>query len=242
MSCLRTSIVAAAVMGALVVSVQAADVSKWPSLPLPRALAENSLPMAPDAFGPYIRADLAYRVQRVGSASVMIPPNPADNSLKNTVMVGVRYGYKFKWVRFDITADYGFRSKYAGSTGGVGMYSAKIDSMSVLANGYLDLGTWFGLTPYVGAGVGGSNLTTSEYGTPNPIFTTVPTNSRWNMAWAYMAGASLALSPKAMIDIGYRHIQLGDAIGGPSANTLTIKNISADEIRVGLRWLLDQGP
>jgi hypothetical protein len=45
-----------------------------------------------------------------------------------------------------------------------------------------------------------------------------------------------------MVDIGYRHIQLGDAIGGPSANTLTIKNISADEIRVGLRWLLDQGP
>jgi hypothetical protein len=42
----------------------------------------------------------------------------------------------------------------------------------------------------------------------------------------------------AVVDVGYRHIQLGKVIGGPSG-VLSIDNFSGDEIRVGLRYLLN---
>ena len=37
------------------------------------------------------------------------------------------------------------------------------DTLTVLVNGYVDFGTWYGFTPYLGAGVGISYLRTGDY-------------------------------------------------------------------------------
>jgi opacity protein-like surface antigen len=42
-----------------------------------------------------------------------------------------------------------------------GRQSVYLDQAEVLANGYVDLGTWYGLTPYIGAGVGAARVATS---------------------------------------------------------------------------------
>jgi opacity protein-like surface antigen len=79
-----------------------------------------------------------------------------------------------------------------------------------------------------------SNFTTAPAST-----TSIQPNSRWNLAWAVMAGASYHLNYNWLIDVGYRHIEMGKAVGGPPTNPLTLKNVSGDEIRVGLRYILD---
>jgi hypothetical protein len=49
--------------------------------------------------------------------------------------------------------------------------------------GYLDLGTWYGLTPYIGAGAGASRIKVSDYtSTLAPPFTPGLTNTQWKFA------------------------------------------------------------
>jgi opacity protein-like surface antigen len=55
-----------------------------------------------------------------------------------------------------------------------------------------------------------------------------------------MAGISYKISQNYAVDLGYRHISFGEATTGVDffGNQLTFKKLSADEIRLGLRWSL----
>jgi len=236
MSPLRSFVVAGAVTLIFSVSAQAADMPGYPSLPPPASIK----PLRVDEFlsGWYLRGDLGYRFQRFNGAASDFPPDPTDNKLNNTVFGGFGGGFKEKWFRADLTADYGWRSNYSGTVGTTGD-QAKIDSYTVLGNIYFDLGTWGGLTPYIGAGAGGAYLTMSNFTTSPATGAAIASRSRWNFAWAAMAGVSYRLSENWLIDVGYRHIDMGDAVGGPEANSLTLKKLTGDEIRVGLRYKID---
>lgn len=120
-----------------------------------------------------------------------------------------------------------------------------------LVNGYLDLGHWYGITPYIGAGVGVayirafSNITYrfsngTLYGDGNsfcggntgvagvPCFhlgfvnNAGPAVTNYNFAYALMAGFSYDLSNLVKVDVGYRYLNLG-----PKTN--------AQEFRAGVR-------
>jgi opacity protein-like surface antigen len=214
------------------VSAHAADMPRYPSDPLPTPPPEKSYLVEEFVSGWYLRGDVGYRLDHVGTATNA--DTAVDNSkLDNMFLGGLGAGYKAKWFRIDVTGDYAGRGQYTGTWNGTDI-SAKIDSYTVLLNGYIDLGTWAGFTPYVGAGFGGTYLTVSSFGNPAAL-----TNREWNTALAGMAGVSYAISHNVLVDLGYRHLWLGDANDGPDAARLTIKNISGDEIRIGLRYLLD---
>jgi opacity protein-like surface antigen len=55
-----------------------------------------------------------------------------------------------------------------------------------------------------------------------------------------MGGVSYQVTSNYLIDFGYRRINFGDVTTGLDAagNQLTFKNLSADEIRAGMRWSL----
>ena len=66
-----------------------------------------------------------------------------------------------------------------------------------MANAYVDLGTWWCLTPYVGVGVGMANIKISgfrddgfNYTRPGSDNSTAYADdaSKWNFAWAVHAG------------------------------------------------------
>ena len=42
-------------------------------------------------------------------------------------------------------------------------YNATKSEWLVLANGYVDIGTWWGITPFIGAGVGTARVTIANY-------------------------------------------------------------------------------
>jgi opacity protein-like surface antigen len=193
--------------------------------------------------GWYLRGDMAYRFQHIGESTTGDPtqvPAPTSAKQENAFVFGLGAGIKQEWLRLDVTADYGWRSKYQAEYTG-GTFSGKIESFTVLANAYADLGTWYGITPYVGAGIGGADLIFSSYENPAataPMPSTAVPVSRWNLAWAVMAGLSYTVAPNILIDVGYRHIDMGDVNGGPNEQ-LTVKKLTGDEIRIGFRYLLD---
>ena len=225
----------------LPVAVRAADMPGT-YLPPPKLEKDVLLEKVQYWSGWYIRGDFGYRFNHVGSATssdTTLVPQPSSGKIDNSFVGGLGVGYKIGWFRMDVTGDYSNRTKYTATTATGSTFDGKIDDFTVLFNGYADLGTWSGFTPYIGAGVGGANVIFSSYQNPTgPAPPTNATTQRWNVAWAVMAGVSYSITYDLLMDVGYRHIELGDVVGGP-ASALTIKNLSGDEIRVGFRYLLN---
>jgi len=207
--------------------------------------------------GWYIRGDLAYAREPLPQITPALIV-PSESSILNEMSAGLGMGYKFNnWLRADLVLDY--RRPLAASgpsatqacptqlnaTGTCGSYYvSSIRPWDGLANFYFDLGTWYGLTPYVGAGVGmaWAQMTNSVAGTTsaNQSFQLSTSNMSYQFAWAAMAGVSYQIMPHVVMDVGYRYLSLGtfhsisSVTGGPQS-----QRINANEFRVGLRYMID---
>jgi opacity protein-like surface antigen len=174
---------------------------------------------------------------------------------------GIGAGYKFNdYLRTDLTLDYETPAKFKGSlwcqtitghcTSSGNYYDTervKISAWSALANVYADLGDFHGIKPYVGAGAGASYLKTSSVESSNKD-TSGPNpkgDGKWNFAWALMAGVEYPISDNLSLDLGYRYLNLGDARTGYVSDDngvstrMDYKDITAHEVRVGLRYYLN---
>lgn len=192
--------------------------------------------------GWYVRGDLGYRKNSIDSIDAPAPNLATSSSIQNTWALGAGAGYKYNWFRTDVTLDYAKRAQVFGDTATTpAYYSVKIDALTLLANVYLDMGTWGGLTPYIGAGVGTTNLRTHEYTTTT--WNGIADAREWNLSWAAMGGVSYQFSPTLLLDVSYRYLKLGDAVSGaepPAYTTRThFRDLTAQEVRVGLRLMLD---
>ena len=105
-------------------------------------------------------------------------------------------------------------------------------------NGYVDLGNWYGATPYIGAGVGGAGLYShGSFTLPGATEATpVGHKDQYNLAWAAMAGVAYHLSPHLMLDVGYRYLDLGRYSGRVTGEKT---DLDAHEVRVGVRYQID---
>jgi opacity protein-like surface antigen len=240
MSILRFSVIAGA---ALVVSAAAfaADMPRNapPFLPEPVLRPVKRIDLN---SGWYLRGDFDYRIGRTNGASTEPAfATPDSQKLGNSLGVGLGAGIKTEWLRTDFTVDVATPMKYEATPGGT---SANVSATTILFNGYLDLGTWYRATPYIGAGAGAARMRISDYtSTAMPPFTGDNAKSKWNFAWAGMAGIAYAISPNTMVDLGYRYINFGDVTTGSDAfGSTTLKQVAAHEVRVGLRWSFDDLP
>ncbi|MAA98141.1 MAG: agglutinin [Stappia sp.] len=211
--------------------------------------------------GWYLRGDIGYKVYQDPSTKYGALQFQ-NESLNNTGMIGVGVGYRFSdYLRGDLTLDYEFPAKYrghapcttcgVGGTAGFSNESAKIDVLTMLVNGYIDIGTWAGFTPYVGAGIGVSRVSTSDIKFANPDGTSgrYPGDSTYNFSWALMAGGSYAMNQNWSLDAGYRYLNIGDAysksfstgVGNPSRK-IKYEDLQAHEFRVGMRYTFNAEP
>ena len=179
--------------------------------------AEFKQPFYTDLIsGWYVRGDLGYRTNSVGSVDAPSPDTVTASTIQDTWAVGAGGGYKYKWFRSDVTVDFAKRAQLLRRYRDAAprFYSVKIDALTVLANVYLDLGTWGGFTPYVGAGAGMTNLRAHEYTTNVRIGEGVNDGRKWNPSWAAMGGVSYQLSPSLLLDLSYRYLNLGEVATG----------------------------
>lgn len=119
-----------------------------------------------------------------------------------------------------------------------------LSTTTLMLNGYYDIGNFNGFVPYVGAGIGVAyHRMGGVYFTENPFLTnTIEGNNDVSFAWSLMAGLAYQISPRAVIDFGYRYIDMGKATSGRVDNAgfvnprVTIDDIVAHEFKVGLRY------
>lgn len=119
-----------------------------------------------------------------------------------------------------------------------------IQTYTAMFNVYKDLGVYRGFTPYIGAGIGVAYHDVDEvYFTGNPnLVNRIEGEHDIAFAWALMAGVGYQVSDRAILDLGYRYINMGDAQSGrvDSAGFVNprvqIEDIDAHEIKVGMRY------
>jgi opacity protein-like surface antigen len=239
---LRPFVVASAFMLLLVSPGHAADMPGEMPLPLPPARIDSRPALIDVHNGWYLRGDLGLHSGRIDGAQA-VPPNadPIFNFLGNGMTGSVGAGIKGSWLRTDLTIDYASTLKYQGSVNFAGDTTAKVQATTGLFNGYLDLGTWYRMTPYIGAGAGVAYARVFDYANAaNPPLPGDTARNQWKFAWVVMAGAAAPLSQNLMLDLGYRYLNIGDLSTGSGAiGTLKLKNIAAHEVRIGLRWSFD---
>ncbi|MBU1210596.1 MAG: outer membrane beta-barrel protein [Alphaproteobacteria bacterium] len=119
-----------------------------------------------------------------------------------------------------------------------------VKSYTLMVNAYYDLGQFRGFVPYVGAGVGAAyHMVDDVYFTENPHLTnSIEGDKKLSFAWSLMAGVAYQVSDRAILDFGYKYIDMGSAHSGrvDSAGYLNpqvdIDDIAAHEFKIGLRY------
>lgn len=206
------------------------------------------------AGGWYIRGDLDYHWSDFrGSDYITYGPPPGtgafvSHKLDGAWSLGAGVGYKItNYLRTDLTGDYFFKSSFHGSTEGtcggapcVSSDRSAYNAFLLLANAYVDLGTYHGITPYIGAGIGGAHVKWDDLRNTIAGVTTVHHGaSGWRFAYALMAGASYCLTHNLDLDLGYRftHINGGRMFDfAPIAGPGYDHGINVHEVRAGLRY------
>lgn len=177
-----------------------------------------------------------------------------NSSMGAAALIGVGVGYQINnWFRADVTGEYRSLTpvnKQLAYTQWCPTGVCTDDYLShhhaglFLVNGYADLGTWGGFTPYVGAGVGfathgwrGITDTGLGWGRSTDA-------SKTNFAWAAMGGVAYSIAPNLKLDVGYRYVDMGKVTSNPIQcidaascfNETQSMRVTSHDVRVGLRY------
>jgi len=179
---------------------------------------------------------------------------------------GAGVGYQWNsWFRADVTGEYRGKAGFHAldrffNPAGAGAYNTNAYTASksewvALVNAYIDLGTWWCITPFVGAGVGVAFNTIEHFRDTNVIAGGggwADTGTQTNLAWALHAGASYRASSNFAIELSYRYLNVGNARSGILQNLdptigntgapVTFHNIQSHDLMLGVRWLLQPEP
>lgn len=224
------------------------------------------------AGGWYLRGDVG--------ASVYTAPKYRSSDLQDRTyfnesqsggfFAGVGVGYQFNsFLRADVTGEFRSTDLRLGSYHdyqpnlNVNFTNGHLNSAVVLANGYFDLGTWYGITPFIGGGVGVAfnefqgftDSGVNNYYTPyifneptSPGFFKAKTTE--SFAWALHAGLAYDVTPNFKVELAYRYLNLGRGQTGAltcfdvnvanysCSTVLKAKDLEAHDIKIGLRYLL----
>jgi opacity protein-like surface antigen len=232
-------------------------------------------PVVEDFGGWYLRGDIGFSNQRVNRLNNVLDANATSSvqnlSFNTAGIFGLGVGYRLNnWFRGDITGEYRGNSQFFGTDaltfpGGFGTdtYHATKSEWVVLANAYVDLGTWWCMTPFIGAGVGGARVSISNF-TDQGIVTPVPgpgpalaslafgdNVAKWNFAWALHAGVAYKVTPNFTVELAYRYLDMGNGLTGDLhafdgtnaiVNPTTFKSITSHDLKLGVRWDLSNPP
>jgi opacity protein-like surface antigen len=248
------------------------------------------MPVAAAASGWYLRGDVGVGMQKFNNFQ-FTQTNPAPfvvwpsdwqiqvHDIKDTTIIGFGIGYQWcNWLRFDFTGERrsdvkvkalgtytNFNNQFFPSLTPLASDHYDLDHSAVvaLANVYFDLGTWWCLTPFVGAGVGAAwhrtaaitdvGLNTNGFGASAFGWSSSKDFTETKFAWAAHAGLAFNVTNNFKLEFSYRYLHLGDvrtpevncdptgvcnnAISGPRAY-YTLTNLSSQDFRIGFRYLL----
>ena len=256
----------AAAAATVLLSIPAAHAADLPPLP-------PSYAPAPQMSGWYLRGFVGMTNQQVDK--VGFTPNPFPNDVIDTQfatfdsspLFGMGVGYQWNnWLRFDVTGEYRANSHFrsiqvdrsVGPPQFADEYNASKSEILFLANAFIDFGTWWCVTPFIGAGIGGSfNRISSFTDIGNSVglgissTTFADDHSKWSFAWAVYAGLAYQVTPNFNVELAYRYVNLGSAQTGPGhafdgfplpSNPFVFDTLTSHDLMLGVRWMFDAPP
>ncbi len=263
-------LIAAAIVAGAGAGARAADLLP-PPLPPPPA------PPPPDFSGWYLRGDVGVGANQISDVTstftdpTVAVPAPMFNaySIGDAAFAGAGVGYQFNsWFRFDVTGEYRTAAHYSAiqsysdtwsapgaSPCGVNarcydLYHGQQSAAVFLGNAYFDLGTWYGITPFVGGGIGfATNWLQNLYDVsaqPAGGFGFASDRTQTNFAWQVGAGLAYNVTPNLKLEVAYRYLDMG------KFNTNTIHcmgvtvcpgetqhfNVASNDVRIGFRYVI----
>ncbi|NDW06119.1 outer membrane protein [Jiella pacifica] len=216
--------------------------------------------------GWYLRGDVGYQFKSDLDTSFDASINGATVAsgtydgleLPASASFSAGIGYKFnEFLRADATFGYWSRDvDGAGLTSGALSVDTEATAYELMANAYVDLGTYAGFTPYLGAGAGGVQVSydlkcnyagidcSSTYDSLG-----IEEGSDWRFAYSLMAGVSYDVSQNLKFDLGYRFTDVdgGEMLSISGVDTSTGNTFNATSrddgfqrhtIQAGIRYSL----
>jgi opacity protein-like surface antigen len=269
MGSLRKLALAGAAVVATIPAARAADMPLAPPPP----------PPVECCGGWYLRGDIGFSAENAQNfhEDGLIPaPTSVQNAASGFETGGifrVGLGYQFNsWLRADVTGEYRTPATWSSfditNSGGTLIpehVTLQKSEFVALANVYADLGTWWCVTPFIGAGAGFAgvklgNFQETAIASLNPLVGANLINAnnfasdatQWNFAWALHAGLAYKVTPGFSVELAYRYLNMGSAQSGaivgflnnPQGTVFRIDNITSQDLTLGVRWMLtpDQPP
>src|SRR5882757_7416417 len=258
--------------GAASLLSSAAFAADMPSIMPPPQMAYAPAPVQ-DFGGWYLRGDIGMTNTQAKlhvNAYDTLPANTVFNQLGHGFTGGTSYGlgvgYQFNsWFRADITGEYRSKVMFSGTDfaniAGLGpisdVYSARFSSWVAMANVYVDLGTWWCITPFIGAGVGGAfnqidglqdlgSIPSPGVGSVNSASYFANSANKTSFAWAAHAGLAYKVNQNFTIELAYRYLDLGNAVTGKGdtfdgilagrGRPFQFNDLTSQDIKLGVRW------
>jgi opacity protein-like surface antigen len=213
--------------------------------------------------GWYLRGDIGMTNQNVKSIDNALFDSTVtvvNKEFDTGMLGGLGIGYTFNdWFRVDFTGEYRGKTAFRGldtypagfgyNAGANDYYGTKSEWL-FLANAYVDLGTWWCFTPFVGAGIGYSRNTIDNFrdvNVPNLAVAYGNSNTQWDFAWALHAGVAYKVTKNFTAEFAYRYTHLGDFQSGDLVgynginsvyNPMNFNNVYSHDFKLGLRWAL----
>ncbi|TPK77163.1 porin family protein [Mesorhizobium sp. B2-3-3] len=238
-------------------------------LPLTPALAADYDPpiyvdQAPDyvpvevGSGWYLRGDVSYLAQKsFKNEDFAFTPASFDDK-EDPVFASIGFGYHFTdYLRADLNFGYLPGNKIGvgyddtaivtpPATSTVASASLKNYAFTGMLNGYVDLGTYVGITPYLGAGVGvvrsTRKLSASYFtnnGDPTDDFVQRDDKTQYSFAYTLNAGLAYQVTKNVSVDLGYQYFSAPSAeyVTAASLTSFPVhKGISNHQVKLGLRY------
>lgn len=282
-------VLTAALLTGVAAPALAADLPPMPLPPIEQA------PVLIQDNGWYLRGDVGVSAYDTGDwtqapfddGSHVVSNDIYSASLGDGALIGLGVGYQINpWFRADATLEYragvtadGYLRQHTQFSDGQDSYDfygdnrysgGKLRSFVGLMNAYVDMGTWAGVTPFVGVGLGFATmslsgftdsgvasvvLSGSDYTPTFPTFTSsIASGTTTNFAWALHAGLAYTVNPNLKLELSYRYLNLGEAQSGnvycysPPPNScaqvgapIHINDVTAQDFRLGMRWTFASG-
>lgn len=184
--------------------------------------------------GWYLRGDVGYDVETnlkdVDYGAGVVSGTDKENGFSGSL----GFGYHFTdYLRADLNIGYlpGNEISFGTATGNTNIENSALYGM---ANAYVDLGTYAGLTPYIGAGAGifrserrfgGSDVVTGDFR---------DNANQYSFAYTLNAGLAYRVTKNLALDVGYQYLS------APSAQYQTPTGVEDGlhfhQVRAGLRY------
>lgn len=197
----------------------------------------------------YLRGDVAYLPDRTFRQVDFSSPTVNFSEKDRSFYGSVGFGYHFNdYLRADLNVGLFPESRMNATEETVDeIATARVKNSARVAmlNGYIDLGTYVGITPYIGAGIGvmqsKRSLSTNVDDLTPADADVSNSSSKTQYAFAYTLNAGLAyqVSKNVSVDLGYQYLSAPDAEYAAldtAASAKIRKGVDSHQIKVGLRY------